>query len=363
MRSISAPLAAHLAGDVQTICTLWKVTRRDGQVFGFTDLDRDVTYSGLTYTSTGGYTHSQVETSSDLSTGNLELSAIFELSPVTKVDLEAGVWDYATVSISLVNYADLSMGEAVLASGVLGQVTLLNGQYRVEIRSLSQLMQQPSGELYGASCRATLGDSRCKVALGPLTASGTVDTVTDAYTWADPSLTQTGPTVDFADTTGRTIPTTAPYTIKVVPPTGGAFVANLSVKDAAGSAWTQVAGSPGSKQYSVAGDGTYTFNSGDATKQLFLSYSYSIGYFAYGKVTFTSGDNAGYSAEVKAFAPGFVTVALPFPFPVEPGDTYTISAGCDRTFGTCKNRFNNVVNFRGEPYVPGLDTILRPQSK
>ncbi|WP_454737588.1 DUF2163 domain-containing protein [Cupriavidus necator] len=362
MRSIPAPLAAHLAGDVQTVCTLWKITRRDGQVFGFTDLDRDLSFGGLTYKSAGGYTQSEVETSSDLSTGNLELTSIFEVG-VTNVDVEAGLWDYSAVVISLVNYADLSMGAVVLSSGVLGQVTLLNGQYRVEIRSLAQLMQQPSGEVYGSSCRATLGDSRCKVALGPLTASGTVDAVSDAYTWSDASLTQTGPTVNFADTTGRTIPTTAPYTIKVVPPTGGAFAANLSVKDAAGSAWTQVGGSPGSKQYSVAGDGTYTFNSGDATKQLFISYTYSIGYFAYGKVTFTSGENAGYSAEVKAFAPGFVTVAMPLPFPVAPGDTYTIVAGCDRTFGTCKNRFDNVVNFRGEPYVPGLDTILRPQSK
>jgi hypothetical protein len=29
--------------------------------------------------------------------------------------------------------------------------------------------------------------------------------------------------------------------------------------------------------------------------------------------------------------------------------------------GTCIGRFNNIVNFRGEPYVPGTDTIYKSQ--
>jgi len=360
MRSISSQLLAHLQGDVQTICTLWTVTRKDAQVFGFTDLDRDVTFNGQLYASAGGYSGSQIEVSDDMSTANSEVQAVFDSSAIQQVDIEAGLWDFATVSISLINYADLTQGAVILTSGKLGAVTLLNGQYKAEIRGLAQLMQQPSGEVYGPTCRATLGDSRCKVAA--TSASGTVVSVTDVFTWADASLTQTGPTVGYTDTRGQKIPSTGPYTVKVVPPTGGAFVSNVSVVDGAGTAWTQIAVSPASGQYSVASDGTYTFNAADATKFLFFNYSYSIGYFAYGKVTFLTGANAGYSTEVKSFAPGVVTVALPFPFPVAPGDTYTIYAGCDRLLSTCKTRFNNVVNFRGEPYVPGPDTILRPQS-
>lgn len=362
MRNISPQLLAHLQGEVLTVCTLWKVTRKDGQVFGFTDLDRDMTYGGLTYLSAGGYTHSQIDSKGDLSTGNMEVNALFDSEVITQPDIEAGLWDFATVVIYLVNYADLTMGAATLTSGVLGQVTIKNGQFSVELRGIEQMMQQTSGEMFQPTCRATLGDARCKVNLGPMTASGTVDAVTDSFTWTDASLTQTGPTVPYTDSRGHKIPTQSPYTIKVVPPTGGAFVANISVTDSAGAPWTQVGSSPGAKQYSVATDGTYTYSSGDAGAQVFMSYSYSIGYFAYGSVTFTSGENAGYSTEVKSFAPGVVTVALPLPFPVAPGDTYTIVAGCDRLFGTCRDRFSNVSNFRGEPYVPGVDTILRPQS-
>ncbi len=36
------------------------------------------------------------------------------------------------------------------------------------------------------------------------------------------------------------------------------------------------------------------------------------------------------------------------------GDKYSILAGCNKTFPTCKSKFNNTVNFRGEPYIPGF---------
>lgn len=33
--------------------------------------------------------------------------------------------------------------------------------------------------------------------------------------------------------------------------------------------------------------------------------------------------------------------------------------GCDHTLGTCASRFNNAVNFRGEPFLPGNDLLAR----
>jgi hypothetical protein len=33
--------------------------------------------------------------------------------------------------------------------------------------------------------------------------------------------------------------------------------------------------------------------------------------------------------------------------------------GCDRRLGTCRNRFDNVANFRGFPHIPGTDFVLR----
>jgi uncharacterized phage protein (TIGR02218 family) len=82
------------------------------------------------------------------------------------------------------------------------------------------------------------------------------------------------------------------------------------------------------------------------------------GHFAGGNIRFTSGSNNGLSMEVKAFEQERFTLALPMPYAVEAGDAYEAVAGCDKNFATCVARFDNAVNFRGEPHVPGLDRML-----
>lgn len=41
------------------------------------------------------------------------------------------------------------------------------------------------------------------------------------------------------------------------------------------------------------------------------------------------------------------------------GETFTVSAGCDRRMATCSAKFGNSVNFRGFPHIPGSDFVLR----
>ena len=44
--------------------------------------------------------------------------------------------------------------------------------------------------------------------------------------------------------------------------------------------------------------------------------------------------------------------------PIMVGDTFTVTAGCDKTLATCRDRFANVDNFRGFPHIPGNDFIM-----
>jgi uncharacterized phage protein (TIGR02218 family) len=86
------------------------------------------------------------------------------------------------------------------------------------------------------------------------------------------------------------------------------------------------------------------------------------GWFTGGRLSFTSGANAGLSVEVKLHRAGSeVTIDLwqAMPQPIAPGDTFTVTAGCDKRFATCHDRFNNVVNFRGFPHIPGNDFVVR----
>ena len=79
----------------------------------------------------------------------------------------------------------------------------------------------------------------------------------------------------------------------------------------------------------------------------------SNAYFNYGLLTFDNGDNAGLSAEIKNYAAGKIELFLPTVYDVAIGDTFTAVAGCDGNASTCRSRFGNLVNFRGEPYVMG----------
>jgi uncharacterized phage protein (TIGR02218 family) len=84
-------------------------------------------------------------------------------------------------------------------------------------------------------------------------------------------------------------------------------------------------------------------------------------YFSFGVLTWDTGPNAGRSIEVlsQLEVSGSQQIVLALEMPVDPGvgDTFTILAGCDKRRDTCKTKFDNIVNYRGYPFVPGTDTI------
>ena len=45
--------------------------------------------------------------------------------------------------------------------------------------------------------------------------------------------------------------------------------------------------------------------------------------------------------------------------PIEVGDTFVVTAGCDKRIETCRDRFANAVNFRGFPFIPGNDRLAQ----
>lgn len=87
------------------------------------------------------------------------------------------------------------------------------------------------------------------------------------------------------------------------------------------------------------------------------------GDFTGGIIVFGSGNNNTLGMEIKEHAlisgsGANITLTLPMPYDMEAGDSITVTRGCDKTLVTCKAKFNNVVNFRGEPHVPGLDKMF-----
>lgn len=81
--------------------------------------------------------------------------------------------------------------------------------------------------------------------------------------------------------------------------------------------------------------------------------------FKFGRILWTSGFNDTLQDEVKeSFATGRAVMSLYPRNPVVPGDTGFIYPGCDFQVSTCGDKFGNLVNFRGEPYVPPPNIIV-----
>jgi uncharacterized phage protein (TIGR02218 family) len=283
MKNISAALKAHLQLDNTTMCTCWKAVLKNGTTYGFTDHDQDITYLGVLYQASTGFSPTSIATSEALDVNNLEVQGFLSSASIAEADIVAGLWDYAEINIFQVNYNDLTMGEMDMLRGWLGEVKTGKLVFIAEMRSLTQKLQQTLGSLYSPSCRAILGDSKCKVNLAPFTFTSSVTTATNNRQFLATSL------VNAAN------------------------------------------------------------------------------YFDYGDLTWTSGLNNGLSMEVKNYLVGSIELQLPMPYAVQVGDTFSVVAGCNKVardnattgvLGNCKGKFNNIINFRGEPDVPNQDALF-----
>jgi uncharacterized phage protein (TIGR02218 family) len=100
---------------------------------------------------------------------------------------------------------------------------------------------------------------------------------------------------------------------------------------------------------------------GSTVNKLLSSSAKGDGYYDNGQIAFTSGANAGLVKAVKQyFSTGgpFFTFNSPLPFVPNAGDVFTAYPGCDKTQATCTNKFSNLVNFEGFPYVPAPETAI-----
>lgn len=79
------------------------------------------------------------------------------------------------------------------------------------------------------------------------------------------------------------------------------------------------------------------------------------GFYSEGWIEFNDGANEGLEMEVLFSDTGVITLFEPMPFDFEVGDSITAIAGCDRLFDTCINKFNNAVNYRGEPHLTTIE--------
>ncbi len=101
--------------------------------------------------------------------------------------------------------------------------------------------------------------------------------------------------------------------------------------------------------------------SGSTASVVQATLSQATGTFDLGVLAYNSGGNNGISRTVKTYiagTPGSLTLLAPFPVAPATGDTFIVYPGCDKQQSTCQNKFSNLANFRGFPYVPENSTAV-----
>ena len=351
-------LAAHIQKEVTTLAMLWKITRKDGTVQGFTDHDVALSWDGVTYEATLGFDSSNIQSRGDMSVDTIEAEGIIDSTSLDAADLNAGLYDNAQVDIYIANYkVDLDADPPLqLRQGIMGEVSQKNGKYTAELRSKSQYLQNTIGELYSPACRANFGDHRCKVSFDPS---------------PDPWATTTAYTALSEDVAGDT----------VTPIGGDGFWYQCMGGGTSGAvepAWPGVLGrrftdddglewecmSIQAVQIVLTGQ-TVTFASPTEPKGSFAialvqaDPDYPDGWFDSGIVAWESGANIGLSGEIKTYTVDGFGLIFTMPDDIATGNTCALIAGCDKTLETCRDRYGNTINFRGEPYIPSRDQLTQ----
>jgi uncharacterized phage protein (TIGR02218 family) len=173
MKIINPSLQSHLDSGATTMSLCWKLTRKDGVVFGFTDHDRKLVVDGQVYEASSGFTSSEIRQSLGLSVDNLNLSGGLSSASINEIDLNSGKYDDADLVLLWVNWSDTTQF-VVLISGNLGEVKRSSSFFEAEFRSLSSRLNQTTGRTYQRHCDAILGDSKCKVNLSSFTYSSSI---------------------------------------------------------------------------------------------------------------------------------------------------------------------------------------------
>lgn len=275
MRALPETLAAKLAGGATTLAFVWRLTRKDGAVFGFTDHDRPLDFDGLVCEPATGLVGGAIEKALGLAADTAAMSGALNAEAISGEDISRGLWDGARVDLYRVDWSAPSLSVHLFA-GRLGEVKRGAEAFEAELRGLQADLNRPVGRVFTRFCDADLGDARCGLDLESASykASAVVSEIIDAQSF------RAGALFGFADH-----------------------------------------------------------------------------FFTRGRLVWDDGGQSEIASQRDDGAGAVIALIDPPGAALVEGAGFTIYAGCDKRFETCRTKFANSVNFRGFPYMPGNDAV------
>lgn len=164
MINIPTSLQSDLEAGVTTLCWCWRVTRSDGEIFGFTEHDKDLEIDGVTYRAGTGWTAGAQRSETGLSAARTSSFGGLDSQVITASDIDNGLWDYSRVEILRVNWSDPTQ-YWLAVTGEITDIKRSEVGFEAEISGLSARLNRKIGRVFSRTCDAELGDARCGVDL------------------------------------------------------------------------------------------------------------------------------------------------------------------------------------------------------
>lgn len=288
-------IAADLAQGAGFCARAWIIRPRNLPALGFTDHDRDLVVDGLICHAQSAFEAGQAEQTIGSRISQAGFRAALEAEGLDADALAKGLYDRAAVSLYLVRWREPQTIH-LLWTGHFGAIRFSEHAFEVDLIGLQAALERPIGRVYARQCDAIIGDARCGVDLD------------------QPAFART-------------------MIVAAILDSGDIRVTAESESGAAGSDLAPV----------------------------------TAGFFTGGAADWLSGANQGQMTSVLAdiVLPGEVSgdarqlrLADAPARQIAAGDRLRLRAGCDKIAATCRDKFANITNFRGFPFLPGADALL-----
>ncbi len=159
-----------------------------GATVYLTDHVRDLVMGANTYKTDSGYEFSGLASEDNMSPGVLDLSGVANIAGIDMDEIISGVFDGARVYAFATTWTAPVVDEEPLGVAILGKTKLEDDRYTIEMMMLIDALNQTVGKTYTANCQKPFGGQEfagCKKALGPLTVTGTLTSVTSNSVFRD----------------------------------------------------------------------------------------------------------------------------------------------------------------------------------
>ena len=160
MRNLSPNLQNHLKQSATTLCWLWRITRTDGTVLGFTDHDRNLEVDGINYEASSGLSQSDVDKRLGFSIDNGAVQGALQSDQISAEGINSGLYENAKIDCFRVNWKDTSQ-IVKMSTGRLGSIRQKGEVFEAEWTGESILLDRSVGRVFSKLCDAEFGDARC----------------------------------------------------------------------------------------------------------------------------------------------------------------------------------------------------------